>query len=351
MISSSKRNYFSMTYLPNFQQAWQSALLHAENKYNFALIIVAKKPTHLKSLIQQSINQQASLQLINIDEFDNSDKTFLSDILTHIEIKADRITSDIEVMRYLLSGQNSIQLCQFVDELQQKFTDDFDCHLLPIDSILQDYKVACFDMDSTLIEQEVIVELAKATGIGEQVNEITEQAMRGELDFNQSFSQRVRLLEGTSAEVLADINQNLTLSAGAKTTLALLNGLGFYTVLISGGFVYFAQAVANKLNIKEVHANELLINNNQVTGDVNLPILDGAKKAEIVKKIAEQQGISLDKVICIGDGANDLQMMATAHLGIAYHAKPIVQQQADIAINCTGLEGVLYALGYGKLFD
>ncbi|MBS9779324.1 MAG: phosphoserine phosphatase SerB [Moraxellaceae bacterium] len=336
-----------MTHLPKFKQAWQSALSHAKNQYNFALIIVAKNTTaNLKTDIQQTISNQ----LIDIDDYDKFDSGLLSPTLDKIDKKSDRITTDIAVIRYLLSSKTPITTHQIITQLQQKIATDFDCHLLPINSILQDYKMACFDMDSTLIEQEVIVELAKATGIGEQVNEITEQAMRGEIDFNQSFTQRVRLLEGTSADILADINQNLTLSAGAKTTLALLNGLGFYTVLISGGFVYFAQFIADKLNIKEVHANELLIDNQQVTGDVNLPILDGAKKAEIVKKIAKQQGVSLDKVICIGDGANDLQMMAIAHLGMAYHAKPIVQQQADTAINCTGLEGVIYALGYGKLF-
>ncbi len=331
-------------------QAWQSALAKVKNNYNFALIIVAKKQNNtLKILINQWIKKQESLQLIDIDDYDKTDKNIINQMLTNIDKKNDRVTTDIEVIRLLLSSQNIIEPQQLIKKLQQTFNTNFDYHLLPIESILQDYKMACFDMDSTLIEQEVIVELAKATGIGEQVNEITEQAMRGELDFNQSFSQRVRLLEGTSAEVLVDINQNLTLSAGAKTTLALLNAFGFYTVLISGGFVYFAQAVADKLHIKEVHANELLIKNNQITGDVNLPIINGTKKAEIVVKIAEQQGVNLKEVICIGDGANDLQMMATAHLGIAYHAKPIVQQQADIAINCTGLEGVLYALGYGKL--
>ncbi len=334
------------------KEAWQSVLSQVENNYNFALIIVVKNANkNLKTYINRELQQNATYQLINIDNYDSSDNTLISDILTNIDTKADRITTNIEVMRYLLNSKTSIEPRQFIHKLQKKFNNNFDCHLLPIDSILQDYKIACFDMDSTLIEQEVIVELAKATGIGEQVNEITEQAMRGEIDFNQSFTKRVRLLEGTSANVLANINQNLTLSAGAKTTLALLNGLGFYTVLISGGFVYFAQAVADKLNLDEYHANELLIDNKQVTGDVNLPILDSVQKAKIVKKIAQQQGVSLDEVICIGDGANDLAMMKTAHLGIAYHAKPIVQQQADIAINYTGLEGVLYALGYGKLFE
>ncbi len=352
MIDFNKTQYNIDKFKQTNLQAWQSALLHAKSNDNFALIIVIKNSnTNLKNSIHQWL-QQVSSQIIDIDDYDKSDSRLLSPILDKIDKKTDRITNDVVVMRYLLSfnglKETSTQIQQSINQLQHNFNNKFDYHFLPIESILQDYKIACFDMDSTLIEQEVIVELAKATGIGEQVNAITEQAMRGEIDFNQSFSQRVRLLEGTSADVLADINKNLTLSAGAKTALALLNGLGFYTVLISGGFIYFAQSIADKLNLDEYHANDLLIDNNQVTGDVSLPIIDGAKKAELVAKIAEQQGVNLTEVICIGDGANDLQMMSIAHLGIAYHAKPIVQQQADTAINCTGLEGVLYALGYGN---
>ncbi len=338
------------------KNAWQSALSKIKNNTNFAVIIVTKNTQkNLKDVINKWSQQHPNYQLADIDDYDKSDICLNSSILVNIETQNDRLTENMDIARYLLTTSNHTNIASIKTELihylRENLQNNFDCHLLPIDTILQNYKMACFDMDSTLIEQEVIVELAKATGIGEQVNAITEQAMRGEIDFNQSFSQRVRLLEGTSAEVLAEINQNLTLSAGAKTTLSLLNGLGFYTVLISGGFVYFAQYIANKLHINEFHANELLIKNQQVTGDVSLPIIDGAKKAEIVAKIVQQQGVSLEDVICIGDGANDLQMMATAHLGIAYHAKPIVQQQADTAINCTGLEGVIYALGYGKLFD
>ena len=224
-----------------------------------------------------------------------------------------------------------------------------DCHILSIGHMLRTHKLACFDMDSTLIEQEVIVELAKTAGIGAQVEAITESAMRGEIDFDESFAQRVALLEGIPTSVLDEICERLTLSTGALTTIRALKSLGYYTVLVSGGFTYFAEYIAEQLGIDEVHANHLDIDEGVVTGQVQLPIVNGAKKAEIAKQTAKHLGIELSQVVCVGDGANDLPMMAIADLGVAYHAKPIVQARADAAVNVTGLEGVLYALGYPAL--
>ena len=201
-------------------------------------------------------------------------------------------------------------------------------------------------MDSTLIEQEVIVELAKTAGIGEQVAAITEAAMRGEMDFDESFAQRVALLKGISTDVLDDICSRLTLSTGALTTISALKALGYHTVLVSGGFTYFARYIAEQLGIDEVHANALDIEDGEVTGHVQLPIVNGAKKAAIAEHTAERLGIDMSQVVCVGDGANDLPMMALADLGVAFNAKPIVQARADAAVNVTGLEGVLYALGY-----
>ena len=221
-----------------------------------------------------------------------------------------------------------------------------DCHILSVGHMLRTHKLACFDMDSTLIEQEVIVELAKMAGVGEQVATITEAAMRGEIDFNESFAQRVALLQGLSTDVLDDICLRLTLSTGAHATISALKALGYHTVLVSGGFTYFANYIAQQLGIDEVHANHLDIEDGEVTGHVQLPIVNGSKKAAIVAHIAEHLGLTMSQVVCVGDGANDLLMMADADLGVAYRAKPIVQARADAAINVTGLEGVLYALGY-----
>ena len=231
-------------------------------------------------------------------------------------------------------------------ETTDSYAEVVDCHTLSIGHMLRPHKLACFDMDSTLIEQEVIDELAKAAGIGDAVATITESAMRGEIEFDESFAKRLALLEGLSTEVLDDICHQLTLSRGAKFTLAALKALGYHTVLVSGGFTYFAQHVAAQLGIDEVHANTLDIDSGEVTGYVQMPIVNGERKAMLTAKIAERLGIEMSQVVCIGDGANDLPMMATADLGIAYQAKPIVQSRADAAINVTGLEGVLYALGY-----
>nr|WP_317199227.1 phosphoserine phosphatase SerB [uncultured Psychrobacter sp.] len=221
-----------------------------------------------------------------------------------------------------------------------------DCHILSVGHMLRTHKLACFDMDSTLIEQEVIVELAKAAGVGDQVETITEAAMRGEIDFDESFVQRVALLQGLSTDVLDDICTRLTLSTGARATISALKALGYHTVLVSGGFTYFAHYIAEQLGIDEVHANHLDIEDGEVTGHVQMPIVNGNKKAAIVAHTAERLGLAMSQVVCVGDGANDLPMMADADLGVAYRAKPIVQARADAAINVTGLEGVLYALGY-----
>lgn len=224
-----------------------------------------------------------------------------------------------------------------------------DCHILSIAQVLRPHKLACFDMDSTLIKQEVIVEIAKMAGIGEQVDKITERAMRGEIDFARSFVERVGLLKGVPATLIDEIKPLLIPQSGAFSIIALLKALGYHTVLISGGFVPFAKHIAELLGIDEYYANGLDIENDQLTGEVIFPILDGNQKAKIVTKITNRMAIDLSEVICIGDGANDLPMMNIADVGMAFHAKPIVQVKADVALNVTGLEGVLYALGYDKL--
>ncbi|WP_296402666.1 phosphoserine phosphatase SerB [Psychrobacter sp.] len=250
----------------------------------------------------------------------------------------------------LLDDSITSHLRQFIDSLP--ITHDLggdasiDCHIVSLAKMLRPHRVAVFDMDSTLIEQEVIVELAKHVNIGDQVSEITESAMRGEIDFDTSFSERLALLGGISTDALDEIQQQLTLSAGARTLIATLKSLGYHTVLVSGGFTYFAERIAKELGIDEVHANELDIENGVVTGNVNLPIVNGERKATLVQQIADRMNITTAQIICVGDGANDLPMMAIADLGVAYHAKPIVRARSDAAINATGLEGVLYVLGY-----
>lgn len=206
-------------------------------------------------------------------------------------------------------------------------------------------RLVCFDMDSTLIEQEVIDELAKEAGVGEQVAEITERAMQGELDFQSSFRARVALLKGMDASVLASIAERLTITEGAERLISTLKALGYRTAILSGGFQYFAEYLQAKLGIDEVHANILDIQDGKVTGEVKGHIVDGARKALLLTQIAEEMGISLEQAIAVGDGANDLPMLSIAGLGVAFRAKPLVRQNANQAISSVGLDGVLYLLG------
>ncbi len=209
----------------------------------------------------------------------------------------------------------------------------------------QPRRLICFDMDSTLIGQEVIDELAKEAGVGEQVAEITERAMQGELDFQASFRARVALLKGMDASVLASIAERLTVNEGAAHLISTLKAQGYRTAILSGGFQYFAEYLQAKLGLDEVHANVLDIQDGKVTGEVKGDIMDGARKALFLGKIAEQMGLSLEQTVAVGDGANDLPMLGLAGLGVAYHAKPLVRQTAQHAISNIGLDGVLYLLG------
>lgn len=222
-----------------------------------------------------------------------------------------------------------------------------DVHILPIKKLTRPHRLACFDMDSTLIKQEVIVELAKFCQVEAQVFEITESAMRGEIDFATSFKKRVALLAGAKDNIVPEIIANhIELQPAAKTALLGLKQLGYHTVLISGGFEPFAKYVADTLGMDEYHANPLAIQDGVLTGEVSEPILDGNQKAVITKATADRLNLPMTQVVCTGDGANDLAMMAISDLGIAYRAKPVVQAQADTAINTSGLDGVLYALGH-----
>ncbi|MBA1193494.1 phosphoserine phosphatase SerB [Pseudomonas entomophila] len=206
-------------------------------------------------------------------------------------------------------------------------------------------RLAVFDMDSTLIEAEVIDELAKAAGVGEQVAAITERAMRGELDFRASFKERMALLKGLDVGVLDEIGASLRLTEGAETLFAELKRLGYKTAILSGGFSYFAKQVQARLGIDYVFANELEVVDGKVTGVAVEPIVDAQRKADLLTELAHKEGFSLEQTIAVGDGANDLPMLALAGLGVAFRAKPLVRQSARHAISTLGLDGVLYLLG------
>ena len=206
-------------------------------------------------------------------------------------------------------------------------------------------RLAVFDMDSTLIEAEVIDELAKAAGVGEQVAAITERAMAGELDFKASFKERMALLKGLDVGVLDAIGASLRLTEGAEVLFAELKRLGYKTAILSGGFTYFAKQVQAKLGIDYVFANELEVVDGKVTGVAVEPIVDAQRKADLLRELTQKEGLSLEQTIAVGDGANDLPMLAIAGLGVAFRAKPLVKKSAKHAISTLGLDGVLYLLG------
>ncbi|MDO4441987.1 MAG: phosphoserine phosphatase SerB [Moraxella sp.] len=360
----------SITYaLPKNSQAWQTALNSVAHVLPegmsvdaaplevlpvFAIVVVAKCPHNdVDTLMQAWTDTQANWQAITVYDDEDAKQN------AHL-IQVDEPLADVSIHRYLLAPTKRTQMsdgkreaaAHIIDEqltahFADKLGNDADVHILSIGQMLHKHRLACFDMDSTLIEQEVIVELARFCGIEDKVLEITEQAMRGEIDFATSFARRVALLEGVSASVVDEIiAKHITFSAGAFATIKALKAIGYHTVLISGGFTPFAQYVAQTLGMDEYHANTLSVLGDELTGQVDDNIIDGDKKAAIVAKTANKLSLGMHQVVCVGDGANDLPMMHISDVGVAYHAKPIVKAKADAAISITGLEGVLYALGH-----
>ncbi|HLP05855.1 MAG TPA: phosphoserine phosphatase SerB [Paludibacter sp.] len=207
-------------------------------------------------------------------------------------------------------------------------------------------RLICFDMDSTLIKTEVIDELAERAGVGEQVRAITESAMRGEIDFNESFTQRVAMLKGLDEKVMEEVALSLPIMDGAERLISILKKIGFKIAILSGGFSYFGQRLKKLFDVDYVYANELEIVDGKLTGNYVGDIVDGKRKAELLRLIAQVEKIDLEQVIAVGDGANDLPMLNIAGLGIAFHAKPKVKANAQQSISTIGLDGVLYFLGF-----
>lgn len=208
-------------------------------------------------------------------------------------------------------------------------------------------RLICFDMDSTLIQTECIDELAIKAGVGDQVKAITENAMRGEIDFKESFKQRVSLLKGLDVSVMQEIAENLPITEGADRLMAVLKRYGYKIAILSGGFTYFGEYLKQRFGVDYMYANELEVDENgKLTGRYVGEIVDGHRKAELLKLIAQVERVDLAQTIAVGDGANDLQMIAEAGLGIAFHAKPRVVADARQSINTMGLDGVLYFLGF-----
>ena len=206
-------------------------------------------------------------------------------------------------------------------------------------------RLICFDMDSTLIKTEVIDELAERAGVGDEVRAITESAMRGEIDFRESFTQRVALLKGLDVAVMEDIARNLPSTEGLERMMTILKRVGYKTAILSGGFTYFGKYLQQKYGFDYVYANDLEIADGKLTGRYAGEIVDGRRKAELLRLLCQFENIDLAQAVAVGDGANDLPMLSLAGLGIAFHAKPKVKANARQSISTIGLDGILYFLG------
>lgn len=242
-----------------------------------------------------------------------------------------------------------------VDDMQARFMllsqqEDFDISMQEDTLYRRCRRLICFDMDSTLIETEVIDELAVRAGVGDKVKEITERAMRGEIDFNESFKERVALLKGLDESVMQDIAEKLPITEGVGRMMEVLKRVGYKTAILSGGFTYFGNYLKRKFGFDYVYANELEIVDGKLTGRYVGEIIDGRRKAELLKLLAQVENVNIAQTIAVGDGANDLPMLQTAGLGIAFHAKPKVKANAEQSISTIGIDGVLYFLGFKDSF-
>lgn len=316
--------------LQNFPESWAIML----NMYKFELGFLARLHQTLAEICPtvRIIHQQTLIS--EIDWLGN-------DTLNQAEQ-----TSPMTCVRWLITGEIPPSFTKTLISKIAHLKIACDINAMPLATLLMPKKLALFDMDSTLIEQETLVELAKKIGIGEQMAIITEATMRGEIDFSESFIRRVGLLKGLPKTVMDDIiRDDISFSLGAKRLVTALKKHGYHVVLVSGGFSYFAEFVKKELGMDEVFANDLDIVDGKLTGQVVSPIIDGKRKAEILQDVANRLNLDLSQTVAVGDGANDLPMLGLAGIGIAYHAKPIVQEQTEFAINMAGLDGVMAVLG------
>ncbi|MDD4971499.1 MAG: phosphoserine phosphatase SerB [Paludibacter sp.] len=293
-------------------------------------VITAKQLSMVtKTVSEQNLNIDSIIRLTGRPSLEINDE---NSVRSCIELSVRGTLLDKKLL--------SAQFMQYTSEL------GIDISFQKDDMFRRSRRLICFDMDSTLIKTEVIDELADRAGVGAQVRAITESAMRGEIDFSESFKQRVSLLKGLDESVLKDIAHHLPIMDGAERLISILKKIGFKIAILSGGFTYFGNSLKKMFDIDYVYANELEIIDGKLTGNYIGDIVDGKRKAELLKLIAQVEKIDLEQVIAVGDGANDLPMLNVAGLGIAFHAKPKVIANAQQSLSTIGLDGVLYFLGF-----
>ena len=302
------------------------------------------KPRHIVTLLSRRVTAEhiAKVSAVTVKHQLNIDKiTRLSG-----RVPLDRMENSIRSCVELSLRGVPNQLDEFRSSLLEMSSEmEVDIAYQEDNIFRRNRRVVVFDMDSTLIDSEVIDELAKETEAGDKVSKITAAAMRGEIDFKESFGQRLRFLEGLDESILEKVFHRLNLTEGAEDLMSTLKLLGYKTAILSGGFDYFASRIQKKLGIDYVYANKLEILDGKVTGNISGTIVDGERKAILLREIADGENVSLEQVIAVGDGANDLPMLSIAGLGIAFRAKPLVKATAKQSISKVGLDGILYLMG------
>ncbi|MEM9366479.1 MAG: phosphoserine phosphatase SerB [Planctomycetota bacterium] len=270
------------------------------------------------------------------------------DVITRLSGRPPRMADERPTracVEFSLRGEPTDPNALKASLLELSSTLDLDLAWQRDDAFRRNRRVVAFDMDSTLLQAEVIDELAKEAGVGDEVSAVTEAAMRGEIGFDESLRQRVMRLRGLNADVLPRIASRLPLTEGAERLVSNLRRIGYRTAILSGGFTYFGNYLRERLGIDHVFANELEIIDGLLTGNVVGPIVNAERKSDLLQRLADDEGIECEQTIAIGDGANDLPMLARAGLGIAFHAKPIVRSSAEHEFSTMGLDAVLYLLG------
>ena len=305
--------------------------LQGKNRYIITVLgrkITARQIAQVTRIVsEQNLNIDSIIRLTGRIPLEETERTGKS----CIELSVRGTPTDRSEMQRLfmeLSGDGGIDISLQKDDMYRRHR-----------------RLICFDMDSTLIETEVIDELAERAGAGERVRAITEAAMRGEIDFSQSFEQRVALLKGLDESVLEEVARKLPITEGVDRLMRVLKRVGFKTAILSGGFTYFGNYLKQRFGFDYVYANELEIVDGKLTGRHIGDIVDGKRKAELLRLLAQIENVNTSQCVAVGDGANDLPMLAVAGLGIAFHAKPKVKENAKQSISTIGLDGILYFLG------
>jgi len=304
------------------------------------------RPRHIVTLLARSLGAEQLAAIITTIESSGLVIDGVRRLSGRVSLDNDKNNNNRVSIELSVRGKLPDQL-KIKDELLRiAGAMDVDCSIQRDSVYRRNRRLVAFDMDSTLIREEVIDELAKLAGVGDAVAAITQRAMQGELDFKESFCARVALLKGLPEHALREVAGSVVLTDGAKKLLTSLKTLGYTTAILSGGFQYVAQHLQSELGVDYVYANSVEIVDGVLTGEVTNEIVDAQRKADLLREICAREGIDLQQAVAIGDGANDLPMLRVAGLGVAFHAKPLVRDKADHAISNLGLDCVLYLMGF-----